>query len=71
MTNFHRRCISCLVVLTAVLAVGCSLDTERKRWGAWMSETKEDLKTATGSHEYTGFSSRSREIEKSINQHYQ
>ena len=69
MTTFQRRCVYGLALCIAGLSVGCSIDTERKRWGAWMAETKDDLKTATGSHEYTGFSSRSREIEKSINSH--
>lgn len=63
------RILYVVVILGVCLATGCSWDTERRRWGSWVAETKEDLKTATGSNEFTGLSSRSREIEKSIDSH--
>jgi hypothetical protein len=58
-----------LLLASLCLALGCSWESERKRWNTFTEEAKSDLKTITGTHEYTGFSSRSREIEKSINSH--
>lgn len=58
-----------LLFASLCLALGCSWETERKRWNAFTEEAKGDLKTITGTHEYTGLSSRSRDIEKSINSH--
>jgi hypothetical protein len=63
------RTLFIVMIVAASLCLGCSWDTERKRWSTWTAETKEDLKTATGSNEFTGLSSRSREIEKSLDSH--